>query len=296
MDSMVKIQNKKDCKPHWLKAPLPGGGQYRQVRTAVAQNRLATVCSEARCPNRGECWNSGTATFMILGSVCTRGCRFCAVEHGNGTSVDADEPTRVAAAAESMGLSYVVITSVSRDDLSDGGAAQFAHTVAAIRALNGNIRIEVLTPDYQGKALETVLKASPTVFAHNIETVERLSASMRHSRFQYRKSLETLCAAAHFSDDAITKSSLMLGLGETEREVLDSMGHLRDAGVKILVMGQYLQPTRKHAEVAAYITPEYFEMYAVRAYEMGFEYVAAAPLARTSWRAAEAYVKSRDVR
>ena len=293
---MSSIPNKTRMKPDWLKVPLPGGGQYRRVRKAVHGNHLATVCSEARCPNLGECWNSGTATFMILGKTCTRGCQFCAVTRGTPTGLDADEPGRVAAAAASMKLDYVVLTSVTRDDLPDGGARQFADTIAAIRDTDATLMVEVLTPDYLGEPLHTVLDASPTVFAHNIETVERLSGVMRHRRFEYRRSLQALRDAAAYprGEPVITKSSIMLGLGEQESEVLDSMRHLRDVGVKILVLGQYLQPTKAHAQVAAYISPDIFDDYAARGKEMGFDFVAASPLARTSYRAAEAYVKSKN--
>ncbi|MBN2715595.1 MAG: lipoyl synthase [Deltaproteobacteria bacterium] len=293
---MQTPKNNLRCKPDWLKAPLPGGDRYRQVRAAVSGNHLATVCSEARCPNLGECWNSGTATFMILGKICTRGCRFCAVTRGAGDGVDKAEPGRVAAAVKSMNLTYAVLTSVTRDDLPDGGGQQIADTIAAIRNNNPQMLVEVLTPDYQDAALETVLLATPTVFAHNIETVERLSPMMRHPKFEYQRSLRTLASVAAFKKGTgiITKSSIMLGLGEHQREVLLSMAHLRDAGVKILVLGQYLQPTKSHAAVVSFIPPETFNELASRGLEMGFEFVAAAPLARTSYRAAEAYIKSKN--
>ena len=233
---------------------------------------------------------------MILGNVCSRGCRFCAVTRGEGTPVDLEEPGRVAAAVRSMGLDYVVLTSVTRDDLSDGGARQFAETISAIRENEKSLMVEVLTPDYLDVPLRTVLDSAPTVFAHNIETVERLSGAMRHHRFEYKRSLETLRTAATVDDSIITKSSIMLGLGENESEVLASMGHLREAGVKILVLGQYLQPTRQHATVAAFVPPEQFDDYAAKGREMGFEFVAASPLARTSYRAAEAYIKSKNAK
>lgn len=283
-------------KPAWLKAPLPGGVRYKEVRAAVSNNHLSTVCREARCPNMGECWNSGTAAFMILGNVCTRGCRFCAVTTGkNGADVDAAEPKRLADAVRNMGLDYAVITSVSRDDLKDGGAQQFAKTIDAIRENNAHVLVEVLTPDYQGEPLKRIVEALPTVFAHNLEVVERLSPQLRNSRFEYGRSLKTLADVARLNSRIITKSSLMLGLGETEKEVLASMGQLREAGVQILVLGQYLQPSSKHVPVVEYISPAQFEAFARHGEAMGFDYVAAAPLARTSYHAAEAYVRSKHV-
>lgn len=280
-------------KPRWLKAPLPGGTRYKQVRAIVAQHQLATVCQEARCPNLGECWNQGTATFMILGKVCTRGCRFCAVERGTSGHTDVNEPAKVAAAAQKMGLDYVVVTSVTRDDLPDGGADHFAQTINALRQQNDQLQVEVLTADYLGAPLQTVLQAGPTVFAHNIEVVERLSASLRHQRFSYRRSLETLRQAVQFDSSVITKSSIMLGLGETPKEVHRSIVDIYECGVQLLVLGQYLQPTPEHATVEAYISPAVFDEYAQFAKELGFSFVASAPLARTSYRAAEAYIKSR---
>jgi lipoic acid synthetase len=278
-------------KPDWLKVKLPGGDRYRRVRGAVRGMELHTVCQEARCPNVGECWDAGTATFMILGDTCTRGCRFCAVTRGEPAgAVDADEPARVAAAASRMGLDYVVVTSVTRDDLADGGAAVFADTVAAIKALEPSPLVELLIPDLLGPHLEVVLDAGPDVLAHNVEVVERLTRTMRHSRFDYHRSLRVLEQAAA-RDGAITKSSIMVGLGETGEDVVATMRDLRGAGVRILVLGQYLQPTRAHAEVVQYVPPEQFDAWADRGRELGFEFVAAGPLVRTSYRAAEAFTK-----
>ena len=283
-------------KPSWLKVPLPGGERYRRVKRAVERGGLHTVCSEAQCPNRGECWNAGTATFLILGDTCTRGCRFCAVTRGDPAgAADAGEPARVARGAEQMGLDYAVVTSVTRDDLADGGASIFADTVRALRALDPAPRVEVLIPDYTGEALRAVIDAGPVVLAHNVEVVERLSASMRHPRFDYRRSLEVLERAgeAGAPRGLLTKSSILLGLGETRRELLATMRDLRRAGVAILVLGQYLRPTRDHAEVAEYVPPERFDELAALGGELGFDFVAASPLARTSYRAAEAYVRRR---
>jgi lipoic acid synthetase len=250
------------------------------------------VCAEARCPNVGECWGAGTATFMILGDLCTRGCRFCAVLRGNqGGSVDLEEPERVKEAVVRMGLEYAVITSVTRDDLDDGGASVFATAIRAVKSLNPPVSVEVLTPDYIGGDLEIVLKAGPDVFAHNIEVVKRLTPSMRHAKFSYERSLECLSQARAFDSHLKTKSSIMLGLGESDVEVEDAMADLLDVGVEILVLGQYLQPTRDHAEVVEYVHPGRFEEWALLGRSMGFGYVAAGPLVRTSYRAAEAYVR-----
>jgi lipoic acid synthetase len=284
-------------KPPWIRVPLPGGAGYRRVRGAVTAGRLHTVCEEARCPNVGECWNAGTATFLILGDTCTRGCRFCAVGRGaGGAPADADEPRRVAEAAAQMRLEYVVVTSVTRDDLADGGAAIFAATVRALRALPEPPLVELLTPDYLGEPLRIVVDARPDVFAHNVEVVERLTPALRHARFGFARTLETLAAARALDPALVTKSSIMLGLGETEAEVIAAMRALRDAGVGILALGQYLRPTPRHAEVVEYVPPDSFAALAARGEELGFEFVAAGPLVRTSYRAAEAFVRGRGAR
>jgi lipoic acid synthetase len=282
-------------KPDWLKMKLPSGEGYRAVRRALDAGGLHTVCESASCPNQGECWADGTATFMILGDVCTRGCRFCAVTRGApGGAVDADEPARVADAVRQMVLRYAVVTSVTRDDLEDGGASVFAETVRAIKALPSGPLAEVLTPDYVDGPLDTVLAAGPDVFAHNVEVVERLTARMRHGRFDYRRSLESLRQArARGADGLLTKSSVLLGLGETDEEITTTMRDLRAVGVDVLVLGQYLQPTRRHAEVAEFVPPERFDALADRGRELGFGYVASGPLVRTSYKAAEAYVLHR---
>jgi lipoyl synthase len=282
-------------KPDWLKIKMPGGAGYRAVRRALDAGGLHTVCESASCPNQGECWADGTATFMILGDTCTRGCRFCAVTRGApGGVIDTEEPARVAEAVLKMGLKYAVVTSVTRDDLADGGASVFADTVRAIKALPTGPLAEVLTPDYRDGPLDTVLEARPHVFAHNIEVVERLSARMRHARFDYRRSLETLeQARARGAEGLVTKSSILVGLGETGDEITATMRDLRAVGVDVLVLGQYLQPTRSHAEVEAYVHPDRFDELAEQGRKMGFGYVAAGPLVRTSYKAAEAYVMHR---
>jgi lipoyl synthase len=281
-------------KPPWLKAPLPGGPGYLRVRGAISAGGLHTVCQEAHCPNVGECWNAGTATFMILGDTCTRGCRFCAVGRGaGGTTPDPDEPRRVAEAAAEMGLDYAVVTSVTRDDLDDGGASIFAATVTALRALPKPPLVELLTPDYLGAPLGMVVDSRPDVFAHNIEVVERLQPALRHGRFGFRRSLAALEAAKARDAALVTKSSIMLGLGETEEEVDAAMRALRTAGVGILALGQYLRPTPRHAEVVEYVAPSRFASLKARGEELGFDYVASGPLVRTSYRAAEAFVRGR---
>lgn len=277
-------------KPEWLKIKLAGGRAYADVKRTVKAHGLHTVCQEAACPNLGECWGEGTATFMILGDVCTRGCRFCAVSHDAPFAApDPEEPFKVKAAAESMKLSHAVVTSVTRDDLADGGAAAFAETVRALKTITPVApSVELLTPDYTDTPLYTVLDALPDVFAHNIETVERITPLHRHPSFSFEKSLRTLRQAKAYRPEIFTKSSIMLGLGETADEIRSAMKCLRTAGVDILVLGQYLRPTRANAAVEAYISEETFASLAQTAREMGFGFTAASPLARTSYRAREA--------
>lgn len=286
-------------KPEWLSVRVPGGDRYRAVRETLREGGLHTVCEEARCPNAAECWESGTATFLLLGATCTRGCAFCAVTRGDPGGVwDRAEPGRVAAAARRMGLDYAVVTSVTRDDLADGGASVFAATVHRLKALSPPPLVEVLIPDYSGAPLEAVLAAGPDVLAHNVEVVERLTPLLRHGRFDYRRSLDVLRRAHDFGRGraVITKSSILLGLGESRDEVTRAMEDLREARVEILVLGQYLQPTRAHAPVREYVAPDVFTALTEEGRGMGFAYVAAAPLARTSYRAAEAYVQHRHKR
>jgi len=281
-------------KPEWLKIRIPGGERYKRVRQVLKKECLHTVCESARCPNVGECWESGTATFMILGDVCTRGCSFCAVQRGDpaGTA-DPTEADRVAEAVRQMGLDYAVITSVTRDDLPDGGASIFAATVRAIKKIRSGILVEVLIPDYLDDALATVLSAGPDVLAHNIEVVERLTPGFRHRRFSYDRSLQVLRQAKERDRDTLTKSSIMLGLGENASDVEAAMSDLREVEVDILVFGQYLQPTRNHASVVEYVPPERFQELGALGMKMGFGHVASGPLVRTSYKAAEAYVQHR---
>lgn len=282
-------------KPNWLKVPLRSTPRYAQVRHALSTCGLSTVCEEAACPNRCECWSAGTATFLILGDVCTRGCAFCNVQRGDpANQLDQEEPGRLAQAVERLELDYAVITSVTRDDLPDGGASQFSACVVALKSLPRAPLVELLIPDYSGSALRTVVAAAPDVLAHNVEVVRELSRSMRHARFDYDQSLMVLRQAKVLgAPSLLTKSSLMLGLGETRSQVEAAMTELRSADVDILVLGQYLRPTRFHAEVVEYIPPEVFAQLEQTGLQMGFSFVAASPLARTSYRAAEAFARRR---
>ena len=286
---MQKLHDKADVlkKPGWLKIRLHRTPEWAEVRHIVETHKLHTICSSGMCPNQSECWSRRTATFMILGDICTRGCRFCATRTGHPLEPDAGEPERVAQSVALMQLRYVVVTSVTRDDLPDGGARHWAATVEAIRSKNPDAVIELLIPDFdaRGELLDTVLASKPDIVGHNIETVERLTPLVR-SRARYRTSLETLRLLAE--KGAVTKSGLMLGLGESDDEVLQTLHDLRDAGVRIVTLGQYLRPTLEHYPVAAYITPEKFEWYRLRALEMGFSYCASAPLVRSSYMAEEA--------
>ena len=274
-------------KPGWLKIRLRQTPEWAEVHDIVEKHGLHTICSSGRCPNQAECWSRRTATFMILGDICTRGCRFCATRTGRPEAPDADEPRKVAESVALMKLKYVVVTSVTRDDLPDGGAAHWAATVEAIRSQNPDAVIELLIPDLDARPdlLDTVIASKPDIIGHNIETVERLTPLVR-SRARYRTSLATLRYLS--SRGVVTKSGLMVGLGESDDEVLQTLHDLRQAGVRIVTLGQYLRPTLEHYPVAAYITPEKFEWYRLQALEMGFSYCASAPLVRSSYMAEEA--------
>jgi len=277
---------KRQPRPEWLKVRLPRNETYFKLKTLVQQAKLNTVCEDARCPNIGECWGAGTATFMILGEVCTRSCKFCAVKTGRPPEYDLDEPRRVADAIRKLNLKYAVITSVDRDDLEDGGAFIFAETIRLTRQASPEIRIEVLIPDFRGSigALRTVAEARPDVLAHNVETVPRLYLAARAGS-RYRRSVDHLRSAKTFGFPVTTKSSLMLGLGERHDEVLEVLNDLREAQVDILTLGQYLQPTREHLSVEKFYTPAEFSDYRDHAYSLGFRYVASGPLVRSSYRA-----------
>jgi len=275
-------------KPDWIKVRLPSNPVFFSTKALVSDLRLHTVCESAQCPNRWECWSQGTATFMIAGERCTRACGFCAVSTAKPFPLEHDEPQRVAEAVQRLKLKHVVITAVARDDLADGGAEHFAQTIEAIRASDPKIVIEVLTPDFNGRefALQKVLDAKPHIFNHNMETVERLSPLVR-SRAKYRLSLEFLRRAKELLPETTTKSGIMLGLGETENEIFQTMDDLREANVQVLTMGQYLRPTPQHLPVVEYITPETFELYGDIARRKGFEFVASGPLVRSSYHAAD---------
>ncbi|MFP6836765.1 MAG: lipoyl synthase [Pseudomonadales bacterium] len=275
-------------KPPWLRVRIVGGEKYQAVRDTVTAHRLATVCEESHCPNIAECWNNGTATIMLMGSVCTRACRFCAVDTGNPNGwLDADEPDNAAQSVRLMGLRYIVLTSVDRDDLDDGGAAHYATCVRAIKSVNPNTAVEALTPDFRGSksSVETVVNSGLEVFAQNLETVERLTHEVRDPRAGYAQTLNVLAHAKHSRADVLTKSSLMLGLGETDSEITQAMQDLRDHGVDILTLGQYLRPTPNHLPVARWVHPDEFGGYRELGLEMGFMEVASGPLVRSSYRA-----------
>ena len=276
-------------RPKWLRAPAPVGENYRELKDLIERLRLHTVCESARCPNVGECWNHRTATFMILGNVCTRRCGFCAVEKGAPLPVDYDEPERVAEAVAAMGLRFAVVTSVNRDDRADGGAEFFAWTIRAIRTRVPGCGVEVLIPDFQGRreSVETVMEAGPDVLNHNTETVPRLYRQVRLGA-RYERSLDVLWYAKRIAPGCPTKSGLMLGLGETANEVLEVMRDLRGHGVDILTLGQYLRPTAKHLPIARYVPPEEFDELRKAGVEMGFGHVEAGPLVRSSYHAANA--------
>lgn len=272
--------------PPWLKVRAPGGPEFAETMATVRSLGLHTVCQEARCPNIGECWGNRTATFMLLGDTCTRNCTFCAVTHGRPLAVDAGEPLRVAHAVERLGLQHVVVTSVNRDDLPDGGAGHFAATAAAIRARLAACRVEVLVPDFQGSlpSVETVVASPIDIFNHNIETVPRLYKRVRPGA-GYTRSLGVLEHAARCRSGLLTKAGLMLGLGETEAELMSVFGDLRAAGCQILTLGQYLRPTADHLPVERYVTPEEFAMLRNQALSLGFRHVESGPLVRSSYHA-----------
>jgi lipoic acid synthetase len=273
--------------PEWLKRPLPAGNGNFFTQNLIHDLRLETVCEEARCPNRPECWSRRTATFMVLGNVCTRPCGFCSVEKGQPIQVEDDEPWRVAEAARRLGLRHVVITSVTRDDLPDGGAEHFARCVAAVRETTG-AAVEVLTPDFQGNisAIDTVIASSPEVFNHNLETVPRLYRKVR-GRAEYRRSLALLDRVKRTAPRIVTKAGLMLGIGETVGELFDVLADLRAIGCDVLTMGQYLAPTLKHIPVVRFVSPVEFDELAARARLMGFRQVVAGPFVRSSYHADE---------
>ncbi len=286
---LVSITPQQPARPAWLRAPAPAGENYHDLKSLIGRLRLHTVCESAACPNVGECWNQRTATFMILGNVCTRRCGFCAVEKGAPLPVDYDEPNRVAEAVAAMGLKFAVITSVNRDDRPDGGAELFALVIRAIRRRIPGCGVEVLIPDFQGNrdAVRTVMEAAPDVLNHNTETVPRLYRQVRLGA-RYERSLEVLACAKELAPATPTKSGLMLGLGERPDEVLDVMGDLRAHGVDILTLGQYLRPSPRHLPIVRYVPPTEFDEFRRAGYEMGFAHVESGPLVRSSYHASRA--------
>ena len=282
-------------KPPWLKARIPAGDEYVRVKNTVREHGLATVCEESMCPNIGECWSNGTATLMLMGAVCTRACQFCAVDTGNPRGwLDPQEPGNAARSVELMGLKYVVLTSVDRDDLSDGGASHYAACVKAIKARSPETAVEALTPDFSGvlSSIETVLNSGVEVHAQNVETVERLTRYVRDPRAGYQQTLNVLEHAKRYRPDVLTKTSLMLGLGERDDEVRCTMDDLRAIGVDILTLGQYLRPTVNHLPVERYVSPEEFERYRRWGLEIGFLEVVAGPLVRSSYRAERVFERN----
>jgi len=281
-------------KPSWLKVRIPSGSEYLRIKHLTSQLNLATVCQEARCPNIAECWGGGTATIMLMGDTCTRGCRFCNVKTGRPKlPPDPLEPEHVSKALSSMGLDYVVLTSVNRDDLEDDGATHFAQTVSHLKKNCPQILVEVLTPDFRGKkgSVRLVFNSNPNVFAHNIETVERLTPKVRDRRASYRQSLDVLKQVKEERQDIFTKTSLMLGLGETQEEIHQTLKDLRSVACDIVTFGQYLRPQARHLPVEKYLTPDEFNEWKKEALSYGFLYVASGPLVRSSYRAGEFFMK-----
>lgn len=275
-------------KPSWLRARLGSGERFEAVKRNVREHRLSTVCEESHCPNMGECWNNGTATIMLMGSVCTRACRFCAVDTGNPQGwLDHEEPHNTAQSVALMGLRYVVLTSVDRDDLPDGGAQHYADCIQAIKNQTPEVVVEALTPDFDGvrEHIETVVDSGLAVFAQNIETVKRLTHPVRDPRAGYEKTLNVLAHAKQHRPAVLTKTSLILGLGESDDEIIETLADLRAVNVDIVTLGQYLQPTKNHLPVARWVTPEEFVRYRALGLEMGFLEVASGPLVRSSYRA-----------
>ncbi|XP_018319663.1 lipoyl synthase, mitochondrial-like [Agrilus planipennis] len=286
--------------PPWLKTEIPKGANYSHLKEQLRSLKLSTVCEEARCPNIGECWGGGehrtaTATIMLMGDTCTRGCRFCSVKTSRAPPpLNPDEPLNTATAIASWALDYVVLTSVDRDDLPDGGANHFASTVKELKKLNGNIMVECLVPDFSGKSecVKIIALSGLDVYAHNIETVESLTPFVRDRRAKYRQSLSTLEDAKKHNPEIITKSSIMLGLGETDAEVEQTLKDLKNAGVDCVTLGQYMQPTKRHLKVVEYVTPTKFKHWENVGNEMGFLYIASGPLVRSSYKAGEFFISS----
>ncbi len=290
----TKPVRKRQPKPSWIKIRPPAGEKYLELKAMMKELNLATVCQEAQCPNIAECWSGGTATIMLMGEICTRGCRFCDVKTGNPKGVlDSKEPENVATAVSKMNLDYLVLTSVDRDDVEDQGSAHFAKTIQLLKLYDPHLIVEVLTPDFSGNEefIAKVVDAKPDVFAHNVETVESLTQRVRDPRAGYRQSLDVLEYVKKRDNSCYTKSSIMLGLGETDDEVRGTLQDLIDVGCDVVTFGQYLQPQRRHLPVESFITPEKFREWQSEAEAMGFLYVASGPLVRSSYRAGEFFMK-----
>jgi lipoic acid synthetase len=288
------MERRFEPKPPWLKVRAPGGDTYHELKGMLRELDLHTVCEEARCPNVGECWREGTATVMLLGDVCTRGCRFCAVTTGNPRgAVDGREPEHVARAVARMGLTYVVLTMVDRDDMLDGGAVHVAKTVTRLKELRGDLLVETLVGDFQGhmSSVDAVVEAAPDVFAHNVEVTRGLTRVIRDARCSYDQSLAVLARAKARAPERPTKSSLMVGVGESDAEVSETLADLRAVGVDIVTIGQYLRPSPRHAEVKRWVEPQRFDAWRDEGTAMGFAYVASGPLVRSSYKAAEVFVR-----
>ena len=282
-------------KPSWIRVKASLDPKYKLVKNQVASKKLNTVCEEAMCPNISECWSSGTATFMLMGSVCTRACKFCSVDTGNPKGwLDQEEPLKTAKAVRTMGLKYVVLTSVNRDDLEDGGAEHYAQTVQAIKDLNPNTAVEALTPDFKGikSSIDTIVNSGIEVFAQNLETVKRLTHPVRDPRAGYQQTLDVLYESKEINKEVLTKTSLILGLGETDEEIEQAMDDLIDHKVDILTLGQYLRPTLNHLPVERWVTPEEFEKYREIGISKGFLEVVSGPMVRSSYRAEQALQKN----
>lgn len=296
---LVQLQRGRPAKrrlPSWIRTRPPGGGEYARLKTLLREKKLATVCEEARCPNVHECWADGTATVMLLGEICTRGCRFCAVRtQKTPPAPDPEEPQHLADVISELGLRYVVLTMVDRDDLADGGADHVARAVEALAERQPELLVETLVSDFRGEeaSIARVVEARPAVFAHNIETTQALTARVRDPRCGYAQSLEVLRFAKSLAPERLTKTSIMLGLGETDAQLEATFADLRGVGVDVLTLGQYLRPTQKHLQVEEFVTPERFDELGERARAHGFEYVASGPLVRSSYRAAELFLTKR---
>ena len=292
---MEKFRQLNRPKPAWLKAKIPSGEKYHYIKNLVRGLNLATVCEEARCPNIGECWSGGTATLMLMGDLCSRGCRFCHVKTGNPKGrLDKNEPEKAALALSRLQLDYVVLTSVNRDDLPDEGAGHFAKAISLIKQKKPQLLLEALTPDFKGqkKWVKKIISAGPDVFAHNIETVERLSPKVRDPRAGYRQSLKVLEFVKTQKPSLWTKSSIMLGLGESQEELNQTLKDLRAVGCSFLTLGQYLRPQKRHLPVERYVPPEEFKEWRQKAEDMGFAYCASGPLVRSSYRAGEFFISA----